>query len=358
MDIEALLTELLNARGPGGQEDEVRAICLRELKEVCDDTHIDSAGNVVGVIRACGARDPDTAIRVMAHLDEIAMIVKNVRDNGTLEVLALGGAQPISFGVCPVDILGDVKCLPGVLSYGSMHNSGRTSNERDVLAGNVQWKDVYIVTRKTKVELEQDGVRPGTRVVLSQHWRKPFYVHDCVAAHFLDDRAPLSAVIHCAWLLQAQKKALQQDVWFVLTTLEEESNAGALYAASRLPGETTIAVEVGPVLEEYGTELSVNPIINTGDQKGYYSRPVVQALIAASRRAGYAPQSALLVDFASDASAVLSTGIDAQAGCIAIPTENTHGFEMVLLGGISACAATLVEYLTSPASGRPDGKKD
>ena len=281
----------------------------------------------------------------MAHLDEIAMIVKNVLENGTLEVLALGGAQPISFGVCPVDILGDEHILPGVLSYGSMHNSGRTSNGRDVLAGNVQWKDVYIVTRKSKSELQKLGVRPGTRVVLSQHWRKPFKVHDCIAAHFLDDRAPLSAVILCAKLLSERREKLKQDVWFVLTSLEEESNAGAMYAASRLPGDTTIAVEVGPVLEEYGTELSANPIINTGDQKGYYSRTVVQGLIAAGLKAGFKPQSALLVDFASDASAVMSAGIDARAGCIAIPTENTHGFEMVLLEGITACAATLVEFL-------------
>ena len=227
-----------------------------------------------------------------------------------------------------------------------MHNSGRTSNGRDVLAGNVQWKDVYIVTRKSQSDLQQLGVRPGTRVVLSQHWRKPFKVHDCIAAHFLDDRAPLSAVILCAKLLSERREKLKQDVWFVLTTLEEESNAGAMYAASRLPGDTTIAVEVGPVLEEYGTELSANPIINTGDQKGYYSRTVVQGLIAAGLKAGFKPQSALLVDFASDASAVMSAGIDARAGCIAIPTENTHGFEMVLLEGITACAETLFEFLT------------
>lgn len=346
MKIEALLSELLNARGPGGQEDEVRAICLRELRNFCDDMHIDPAGNVVGLIRGGRACSPEAAIRVMAHLDEIAMIVKNVLENGTLEVLALGGAQPISFGVCPVDILGDEHILPGVLSYGSMHNSGRTSNGRDVLAGNVQWKDIYVVTRKTRSELQELGVRPGTRVVLSQHWRKPFKVHDCIAAHFLDDRAPLSAVILCAKLLSERREKLKQDVWFVLTTLEEESNAGAMYAASRLPGDTTIAVEVGPVLEEYGTELSANPIINTGDQKGYYSRTVVQGLIAAGRKAGYEPQAALLVDFASDASAVLSAGIDARAGCIAIPTENTHGFEMVHLEGITACAETLFVFLT------------
>lgn len=215
-----------------------------------------------------------------------------------------------------------------------------------MLAGNVQWKDVSIVTRKSKSELQAHGVRPGTRVVLIQHRRKPFKVHDCIAAHFPDDRAPLSAVILCAKLLSERREKLQQDVWFVLTTLEEESNAGAMYAASQLPGDTTNAVEVGPVLEEYGTKLSASPMINTGDQKGYYSRTVVQGLIAASLKAGYEPQAALLVDFASDASAVMSAGINARAGCIAIPTDNTHGFEMVHLDGITVCAETLFEFLT------------
>ena len=49
-------------------------------------------------------------------------------------------------------------------------------------------------------------------------------------------------------------------------------------------------------------------------RKAIYSRSIVQALMAATVRAGYEPQSALLVDFASDASALLSTGVDALAG--------------------------------------------
>lgn len=351
MDIATLLEELLAARGPGGQEDEVRVICQRMLEPLCDETRIDEAGNLVAVIRAGGDADPASSIRVMAHLDEIAMIVKNVMPDGTLQVLALGGAQPISFGVCPVDILGDRLVCPGVLSYGSMHNSGNSANGRDVLKGAVQWKDVHVVTRQTRAQLESAGVRPGTRVVFSQHWRKPFRVGDCIAAHFLDDRAPLVAVIECARRLVERREQLQQDVWFVLTTMEEESNAGAMYAASWLPGNTTLAVEVGPVLDEYGTRLCADPIVNTGDQKGYYSRSVVQGLLAACTRAGYDPQAALLVDFASDASAVLSSGIDARAGCIAIPTENTHGFEMVVMDGITACAASLVEYLIRPQAG-------
>lgn len=149
MNLECLLEELLIARGPGGQEDEVRTVCLRELGRWCDTVETDRAGNVLGVVRAPGNVEPQSAIRVMAHLDEIAMIVKRVRADGHLEVVALGGAQPVSFGVCPVDILGDQEVLPGVLSYGSMHNSGSTPSGRDVLSGDVQWKDVYVVTRKS-----------------------------------------------------------------------------------------------------------------------------------------------------------------------------------------------------------------
>ncbi|MFK3943663.1 M42 family peptidase [Pseudomonas monteilii] len=345
----ALLERLLAAYGPGGQEDEVRAVCLDVLREHCDEIEVDRAGNVAGVIRAAQPSDPKDSIRVMAHLDEIAMIVKRVRSDGNLDVVALGGAQPICFGACPVEILGDAQRLPGVLSYGSMHASQATPTGRDVLSGDVHWNDVRIVTRRSVDELQAMGVRPGTRVVLSRHWRQPFRVNDAIAAHFMDDRAPLVAALDAAALVRARRDRLRQDVWFVLTTLEEESNAGAMYAASRLPGDTTIALEVGPVLEEYGTCLSADPIVNTGDQKGYYTPAVVTSLMRAARRAGYAPQAALLVDFASDASAIMSSGIAARAGCLAIPTDNTHGFEVIHERGIQACAQTLAAFLLDPA---------
>lgn len=107
-----------------------------------------------------------------------------------------------------------------------------------------------------------------------------------------------------------------------------------------------LAVEVGPIAVEYGTELTVHPIIVAGDEKGHYTRSVTDRLIASTTNAGYLPQVALLVDFASDASAILSSGALGKAGCIAIPTENTHGFEIVLNKGISACTKTLVSFLT------------
>lgn len=344
----ALLSQLLLARGPGGQEDEVRAICHEYLRPLCDDVWVDPAGNVVGLIKG-KQRDgiPGRAVKVMAHMDEIAMVVKRIETDGTLRVTALGGANPVNFGVCPVDILGDQKIIPGVLSFGSMHATRNTAQGADVLSGNVHWRDVHVITRSSVEKLKAHGIRAGSRVVLSRHWREPFRVGDAIAAHFLDDRAPIAAVIQAVQRLDQRRLELACDVYFVFTTLEEECNAGAMYAAATLPGDTTIAVEVGPVMTEYGTRLSIDPIINTGDQKSYYTRSVVDGLATAAQRCGYTPQHALLVDFASDASAVMSNGSSARAGCLAIPTENTHGYELIVDGAIQACAATLAEYLTT-----------
>jgi putative aminopeptidase FrvX len=349
MTEDTLLERLLYARGPGGEEHEVRDICRAELEKHCDETWVDDAGNLIGVIRAAAsqagaARAPGTL--VMAHLDEIAMAVQRINDDGTLQVTALGGTNPVNFGMCPVDILGDVRACPGVLSFGSMHCTAQSRQGADVQSGNVHWEDVHVVTRRNRQQLSDAGVRPGTRVVMSQHWRKPFALVDATAAHFLDDRAPIAAVLQAALALASRKSALNSDVYLAFTTMEEETNAGALFAARRLPCRTAIAVEVGPTVEEYGTELSVNPIIVVGDEKGHYSRSVTDRLIAATRRADLEPQVALLIDFASDASAILSSGVLGKAGCIAIPTENTHGYEVVLNAAIDACAASLTEFLT------------
>ena len=346
--ISELLAQLLMARGPGGQEDEVREICMQIITPFCDETWVDAAGNVIGLIKSQReATESRRSVRVMAHMDEIAMVVKSVNEDGTLRVTALGGANPVNFGMCPVDILGDNEIIPGVLSFGSMHATQNAPQGGDVLSGNVHWNDVHVVTRSSLQMLRSHGVRPGTRVVLSRHWRKPFRVGDAVAAHFLDDRAPMAAVIDSARQVSHRRNELTCDVYFVFTTSEEESNAGAMFASATLPGDTTIAVEVGPVMDEYGTRLSIDPIINTGDEKGYYTRGVVKSLAAAAARCGYTPQYALLVDFASDASAVLSNGSSAKAGCLAIPTENTHGYELILDGAIQACSLTLTEYLAT-----------
>jgi putative aminopeptidase FrvX len=90
-----LLQALINARGPSGQEDEVRAICEKEFKDLTTDTWIDPAGNVVGKI---SGTDPNLeSLQIHIHMDELSLIVKRINEDGSLRVNPLGGIYPANY---------------------------------------------------------------------------------------------------------------------------------------------------------------------------------------------------------------------------------------------------------------------
>jgi putative aminopeptidase FrvX len=112
----SLLQELLWTYGPCGQEDAVRTVCARELQTLVDDMWTDDAGNLIGYIGAdddantSESRDHrhrtssiagGSATRVMAHMDELSMLVKRVEADGTLHMTQLGVMYPGNFGLRP-----------------------------------------------------------------------------------------------------------------------------------------------------------------------------------------------------------------------------------------------------------------
>lgn len=346
---KSVLADLIGARGPAGVEAEVAAVCERELSAVCDETFRDGIGNVVGLIRAPGVPREQAArraVRVMAHMDEIAVIVKRVYPDGRLRVIKLGGLLPISFGQIPVDIMGDEGIVPGVLAIGSLHVTKESARLSDTGSDDVlDWDDVFITTRLSGAQLAERGVHAGTRVVVGQYMRRLFEFEDCIAGHFMDDRALILVGIEAMRAVAADRARLARDVYFVCTVEEEVTCSGAQYAVKNLPGEEVIALEVGPVAPEYNTELNEHPIVLYGDMRGFYSKSVADLLKQCAAEAGFTPQLALFENFASDASSVIAAGNACRAGALCIPTQNTHGFEIIHQSAIPAAAATLTRYL-------------
>lgn len=62
-------------------------MCRRELEPVVDETWVDPAGSLVGRLRGTEGRSP---VRIMAHMDELSMLVKRIEPDGSLQVTALG----------------------------------------------------------------------------------------------------------------------------------------------------------------------------------------------------------------------------------------------------------------------------
>lgn len=364
---DELLQELLWTYGPCGQEDAVRAVIARELQPVVDDMWTDDAGNLIGYIAADASRNgggapdhrhrtqavPGTATRVMAHMDELSMIVKRVESEGILHVTQLGTMYPGNFGLGPVVVLGDNETLTAVLALGSEHTTQESSRiwetKPDQGDRALDWHHVYIFTGRSNDELTAAGVHAGTRVCVERSKRSLFEIGDYIGAYFLDDRAAVTALLNAARFLRERDQRPADDVYLVFTTNEEIGGVGGTYASATLPGDLTLALEVGPTESEYDTSVSGGPIVGYSDALCVYDKEVADRLMKLAGDRGLSPQAAALGAFESDASHAKVTGQTARAGLLCLPTLSTHGYEVIARRAIDDMAAIVVDFVLEPS---------
>ncbi len=136
------------------------------------------------------------------------------------------------------------------------------------------------------------------------------------------------------------------DVELVFTSREEIGCVGASYYARRTEASSVVALEVTPVAKEYGIALTADPVLIAADSYGPLHDELGRELAAAAVGAGLEMRHAVVSNFGSDASATLRAGNIARTACLAFPTENTHGFEIAHLDGISNCVTVLHRWLS------------
>lgn len=347
-----LLQSLVQAYGPCGQEDEIRDLCKKELKSLTDELWIDAAGNLIGKVK--GSNPASSAVRLMVHMDELSMIVKRVHEDGSLRVNPLGGLYPASIGQGPVDILGDFEQFTGILSFGSLHTTRETPHTHKIIPKENRgqglapsWDDVHVITRKTQKALKEAGVRPGTRVVIAKSRRTLTMVQDSIAGYFLDNRGALAIAIETLKKIKKQKTKLKCDLYIVATCSEEIGASGACYASRTLPGDISIAIDVGPVAKEYQTLLSPQPIVVYQDAVSVYDKQLSDHLVRLGKKLKLDPQSAVFESYGSDASIAQKYGQAAQSALLCFPVENTHGYELTHKDSFDHCSSLLALYLKS-----------
>ncbi|ORV83005.1 peptidase M42 [Mycobacterium interjectum] len=357
---DALLQELLWTYGPCGQEDDVRTVCARELQPVVDDMWTDDAGNLIGYIGAGGPPEgtdhrhrstagQSAATRVMAHMDELSMLVKRIEPDGTLHLTQLGTMYPGNFGLGPVAVLGENETFTAVLTLGSEHTTKESpriwQTKPDKGDRSLDWHHVYVFTGRTTEQLAAAGVHPGTRVCVERSKRTLVEIGDYVGSYFLDDRAAVTALLNAARLLRERGQRPTEDVYVVFTTNEEIGGVGGSYASATLPGTLTLALEVGPTEREYGTTVGGGPIVGYSDALCVYDKDVADRLMEIADHHGFEPQAAALGAFMSDASHSKANGLTPRAALLCLPTLSTHGYEVILRRSIEAVAEIVVDLV-------------
>ena len=344
--VRAQLQELVNARGPCGQEDEVAAVCARLLSELGLSYDTDDAGNMIARI---GPEQPrDESIRVLLHLDEISFMIKRVLADGTVKLTALGSFSAGFLGQIPVEILGHGGIVPGVLSLGSWHTGEETADVWHAKHGNYDLNQYEVITGMDGETLIDAGVRPGCRVVVARQHRMLWETGDLIAGFALDNRAPIAAAFEAIRLL-LQTDGPGVPVYLVFTREEELGAGTAGFATARLPGALAIAIDVAPVsANEYANQVDQYPTIGYKDDWAVYDKGVADALVQRALRLEMLPGIGIFENYTSDASAAKRLGGAAQAALIGVPMENTHGYEIIHSDAVENTARLLASFLSDP----------
>jgi len=189
------------------------------------------------------------------------------------------------------------------------------------------------------------GIRPGTRVCVDGSKRTLVEFGDYLGCYFMDDRAPVVALLEAARRLQESARRPAGDVYLVFTTNEEIGGIGGSYASRTLPGDVTLALEVGPAEAEYGTTVGGGPIVGYSDAQCVYDKNIADQLMSVATELELRPQPAVLGAFESDASHAKASGLTPRAGLLCLPTLSTHGYEVIRRDAIPEMSAVLVEFL-------------
>lgn len=242
MDILKYLEQQAVQHGPSGHEYEVAQWMKSLFDPLCDTVTIDPLFNVIAYKKATlPTSDGSLAPRVMlaAHQDEIALMVADILQDGTLRMGNVGGVDPRILPASTVTVHarsgkdGYVK-LEGVV--GAMPPHLMSENDRK---NNYQREELF-VDLGLSAERVKELVHVGDLITLNGP-ATPLLNERC-AAKSMDDRACVGCLLEAAERLQKMGHAA--DIYFVATSQEEVGAGGATTAAYTIDPDLAVALDV------------------------------------------------------------------------------------------------------------------
>ena len=336
-DLFNTIEELVLHHSPSGDEVQIDRWLMHRFETLGVKAWLDGAGNAIAHLPG---KDSTRAIAITAHKDEIGAIVKTIGKGGRVEVRRLGGAFPWVYGEGVVDLLGDNEIISGILSFGSRHVSHESPQKAQQEDKPLKWEDAWVETKCTIEELEIAGIRPGTRMVIGKHRKRPLRLKDYIASYTLDNKASVAILLAVA----ERVKQPAVDIYLVASAKEEVGAIGALYFTNNQRLDALIALEICPLSQEYPIEDGEAPVILSQDGYGIYDENLNKQLRRVAKEKNIPVQLATISGFGSDASIAMKFGHVSRAACLSFPTQNTHGYEIAHLGAIANCIDILCAY--------------
>jgi putative aminopeptidase FrvX len=324
MKLVEILEKLSNANGVTGREDDVRNLMKKYLKPYVDEVKEDRLGNLITFKK--GNRDAPT-VMLAAHMDEVGLMVKNIKKKGFLQFAKIGGIDDRILLAQKVIVHTDKGPLVGVVGSKPVHIQNEAERKKVIEAD----KLFVDVGAKDKEEAEKMGVQVGDVVSFDITFAR--LTDGVVLGKAFDNRAG------CAIMVEAMRRLQNVDcnVYAVGTIQEEVGLRGATIAAFQVEPDmgialdTTVAGDTPGVGEgEAPAKMGEGPVLTVADA-GLIAHPRVLRLLVDSAKQNSIPyQLETGIRGATDAARIALSREGVPSGVVSIATRYIHSPSAIL----------------------------
>ncbi len=282
-----------------------------------------------GVLVDFGGGKGQDGLILMAHTDTLGGMVAEVKANGRLRIVPLGGLSPQNIETENVRVYTrDGRVIEGTcqLINASTHVNGKFGSEPRSFDTLEIVLDEPVTTAE---EARGYGIETGDPVCFEPRTRVT--ASGYIKSRFLDDKLSVGILLGLGKYLKDTGAKLSRPVYAHITVYEEVGHG----ASASIPEGVTeaLSVDMGCVGEGLRcTERQVS--ICAKDSGGPYAYDMVGRLIAAAKKEGADYAVDLYPHYGSDVEASLKGGFDIRHGLIGPGVYASHGYERSHLDGV------------------------
>lgn len=329
-----LLGELVNIPSPTGYHGEISEYIVNFLNKEGIDHYLTNKGAIIAKLKG----EKEDAMLFSAHVDTLGAMVKEVKGNGRLKLVLMGGSTWATLDAenCTVRTSDD-KRFSGTIqtTKPSVHIDGQDAHK---IEHNQDNTELILDERvSSKEEVEKLGIGVGDFVFIDPRFtvtEKGF-----IKSRYLDDKASVAILLDAMVKLKEEK--LKNTIYFFISTYEEIGHG----AASAIPGgvKEFIAVDMGaPGNGQASSEFKVN--ICAKDSSGPYDLGIKDRLVSLCKENNIPYAVDIYNFYGSDASAALRAGFDIRVGLIGAGVFASHGYERTHIESMEATEDLVIAY--------------
>ncbi|WP_075214974.1 osmoprotectant NAGGN system M42 family peptidase [Mongoliimonas terrestris] len=334
------LADLLAIPSPSGYTDQVVRWVSAEIETLGYPVEVTRRGAIRATLKGETHRG---ARAVIGHVDTLGAQVKQLKENGRLELVPIGHWSARFAEGARTTLFTDKGSYRGTIL--PLKASGHTFNEA-VDTAPVGWSHVELrvdALCRGPGDLKRLGIAVGDFVAIDP--QPEFVPNGYIASRHLDDKAGVAAMLAAMLALKTGGVAPAVDTFFLFSISEEVGVGGSSVLTHDIASLVAIdngTVAPGQSSEEFGVTVAV------ADQTGPFDYHLTRKLIRLCVEEDIRHQTDVFRYYRSDSASAVEAGADVRTALITFGVDASHGWERTHMHALRSVAELITAYVSSP----------